>query len=153
MWNSTEAMVKQMAETLASEGVEIVLYNLAIADIGDLAKDLVDSRAIIIGAPTVLGEAHPLAVYAAHLLKLLRPPVRYAVFLSSYGWGGGAVRQIQSMLDDLGIEVVGTLEINGPPTEEHIRQVVQLGKALAQRIREWVPTCSLPNKRKGSGDG
>ncbi|MCC6005870.1 MAG: FprA family A-type flavoprotein, partial [Thermofilum sp.] len=36
MWNSTEAMVKQMAETLASEGVEIVLYNLAIADIGDL---------------------------------------------------------------------------------------------------------------------
>jgi flavorubredoxin len=136
MWNSTEAMVKQMAETLASEGVEIVFYNLAIADIGDLAKDLVDSRAIIIGAPTVLGGAHPLAVYAAHLLKLLRPPVKYAVLLSSYGWGGGAVRQIQSMLNDLGIEVVGTLEINGPPTEEHIRQVVQLGKALAQRIRE-----------------
>jgi flavorubredoxin len=136
MWNSTEAMVKQMAETLANEGIEVSLHNLALTDIGDLARDLVDSRAIILGAPTVLGGAHPLALYAAHLFKALRPPTRFAVLLSSYGWGGGAARQIQELLSGLKIDVVGAVEINGPPTKENMRQIGDIGKALAKKINE-----------------
>jgi flavorubredoxin len=129
-------MVKQMAETLASEGIEIAFHNLAITDIGDLAKDLVDSKALVLGAPTVLGGAHPLAVYAAYLVKALRPPTRFAVVLSSYGWGGGAIKQIQETLGQFKVEVVGALEINGPPTEENIKQIVEIGKTLAKKIRE-----------------
>jgi len=136
MWSSTEAMVKQMAEALASEGVEVALHNLAVTDVGDLVEDLVDSRAIVLGAPTVLGGAHPLAVYVAYLFKALRPPTKFAVVLSSYGWGGGAVRQIQEMLKDLKIEVVGALEVNGPPTSEDLKRVVEIGKALAKKIHE-----------------
>jgi flavorubredoxin len=136
MWNSTEKMVKQMAETLASEGIEIAFHNLAITDIGDLARDLVDSKALVLGAPTVLGGAHPLAVYAAYLVKALRPPTKFAVVLSSYGWGGGAIKQIQETLGQFKVEVVGALEINGPPTEENIRQIVEIGKTLAKKIKE-----------------
>lgn len=136
MWNSTEKMVQQMAETLASEGVETAVHNLAITDIGDLAKDLVDSRAVVLGAPTVLGGAHPLAVYAAYLVNVLRPPAKFAVLLSSYGWGGGAIKQIQEVLGQFKIEVVGAVNVNGPPTEENIRQVVETGKLLAKKIME-----------------
>ncbi|MBS7608546.1 FprA family A-type flavoprotein [Candidatus Bathyarchaeota archaeon] len=136
MWNSTDVMVKQMAETLASEGVELAFHNLAITDVGDLAKDLVDSRAIVLGAPTVLGGAHPLAVYATYLFKALRPPTKFAVVLSSYGWGGGAVKQVQELLKDFKIEVIGALEVNGPPTEETLRQIVELGRSLAKKVKE-----------------
>jgi flavorubredoxin len=136
MWNSTDSMVKQMAETLAAEGIELAFHNLAITDIGDLAKDLVDSKAIVLGAPTVLGGAHPLAVYVTYLFKVLRPPTKFAVVLSSYGWGGGAVKQFQELLSGFKIEVVGALEINGPPTEENMRQIVDIGKFLANKIRE-----------------
>jgi flavorubredoxin len=129
-------MVKQMAETLAAEGIELVFHNLAITDVGDLAKDLVDSRAIVLGAPTVLGGAHPLAVYATYLFKALRPPTKFAVLLSSYGWGGGAIKQIQEMLGQFKIEVVSALEINGPPTEENMRQIVEIGKTLAKKVKE-----------------
>jgi len=125
-----------MAETLAAEGIELVFHNLAITDVGDLAKDLVDSRAIVLGAPTVLGGAHPLAVYATYLFKALRPPTKFAVLLSSYGWGGGAIKQIQEMLGQFKIEVVSALEINGPPTEENMRQIVEIGKTLAKKIKE-----------------
>ncbi|MGA9388571.1 MAG: FprA family A-type flavoprotein, partial [Candidatus Bathyarchaeia archaeon] len=75
MWNSTEKMIQPLAETLMAEGVEVALYNLTVSDIGDVAKDLVDSRAIVLGAPTVLGGVHPLAVYATYLVKALRPPL------------------------------------------------------------------------------
>jgi flavorubredoxin len=136
MWNSTEKMIKPIAETLASEGIEVVLHNLVYADIGDVAKDLVDSKAIVLGAPTVLGGAHPLAVYATYLVKALRPPQKYGVVLSSYGWTGGAIKHVQEVLGQSKMEVVGAVEINGPPTENDIIKIMEIGKVLAKRIKE-----------------
>lgn len=136
MWNSTERMVHAIAETLASEGIETAQYNMASADIGDVAKDLVDSRAIVLGAPTVLGGAHPLGLQATNLVKVLRPPARFAVILSSYGWGGGAIKHIQETLGPSKIEIVGTIQVNGPPSDNDIAGIMELGKTLAKRIKE-----------------
>jgi len=135
MWGATEKMVKAMAEALMSEGIEISYFNLLNSDIGDIARELVDSRAIVLGTPTVLGEMHPLAVYATHLVKILKPPLRYGVALSSYGWGGGAVRQLSEMLKPTKIEVVGAIEINGPASDEDFASIASLGKELAAKIR------------------
>ncbi|PMB74724.1 MBL fold hydrolase [Candidatus Bathyarchaeota archaeon] len=136
MWNSTEKMIQAIADTLAAEGIEIAIYNLVSADIGEIAKDLVDSKAIVLGAPTVLGGMHPLGVYVTYLVKALRPPLKFGVILSSYGWGGGTVRHVQELLGQTKIEVVGAIEINGPPTEDNIRQIIEIGKTLAKKIRE-----------------
>jgi flavorubredoxin len=136
MWNSTEKMVQPILDALASEGIETVKYNLAVSDIADVAKDLVDSRAIVLGTPTVLSGAHPLAVYAAYLVKALRPPAKYGVVLSSYGWSGGAIKHIQEVLGPTKIEITGALEINGPPTETDVDKIVGFGKDLAKKIKE-----------------
>ena len=136
MWGSTEKMIKPIVDTLTSEGIEVALYNLTVSDIGDVAKDLVDSRAIVLGAPTVLGGAHPLAVYATYLVKALKPPAKFGAVLSSYGWGGGAIKNIQEVLGPSKLEIVGALEINGPPSEENLKQVVDMGKTLAEKIKE-----------------
>jgi flavorubredoxin len=135
MWNSTEAMIKTMVETLQSEGVEVSLYNLVNSDTGEIAKDLVDSRAIVLGMPTVLGGMHPIAIYAAYLVKALRPPLKYAAILSSYGWAGGALRQALEILGSTKIEVVGTLEINGPPSIDDCQKIMEMGKQLSHKIK------------------
>jgi flavorubredoxin len=136
MWGDVEKMIFPLVETLQSEGVEVALHNLVVADIGRIAEDLVDSRAIVLGTPTVLGGAHPLAVYAAFLAKALRPPAKYAVVLTSYGWGGGALKQIADLVSPLKLEVVGALEVNGPPSENDLTRIVEIGKTLAGKIRE-----------------
>jgi flavorubredoxin len=135
MWGSTEKMVRPMVDTLASEGIEVALYNLTVADVGDLAKDLVDSRAIVLGTPTVLAGAHPLAVYATYLVKALKPPAKFAVVLSSYGWGGGAIKHVQEVLGPTKMEIVGAMEINGPPSEADVAKIVDVGKTLAKKIK------------------
>jgi len=134
MWGATESMMKTMAEALLARGIEVGIHNLVNADIGRLAGDLVDSRAIVFGSPTVLGGLHPLGVYAAHLVKVLRPPARLAAVVSSYGWGKGAIRQAQEMLGPMGLEIVGVSEVNGPPTAEDHRKVAEIGEQLAARI-------------------
>lgn len=134
MWGDTEAMVKTIVETLLSESVEVSLYELSNADVGEIAKDLVDSRAVILGTPTVLGGMHPLAVYAVHLVKALHPPLKYGAVLSSYGWGGGALRQALEILGPTKIEVVGTLKVNGPPSADDRQRIVEIGKQLSAKM-------------------
>jgi flavorubredoxin len=136
MWKSTEKMIHIIADALQSEGIEIAQYNLTVADIGDIAKDLVDSRAVILGTPTVLGGAHPVAMYAAYLVKALKPPTKYAVVLSSYGWGGGAVKHIQETLGPTKMEIVGAMEILGPPTENDVAKISEMGRTLGKKIKE-----------------
>ncbi len=135
MWGSTKKMVQQIVETLESQGIETPVYDLASADVGDIAKDLVDSRAIILGTPTVLNKMHPLAVYAVHLVKVLNPPAKYAVALTSYGWGKGALGHAAELLGPTGLEIVGTMEINGPPGEEDYEEIRKIGVNLAEKIK------------------
>jgi flavorubredoxin len=135
MWNSTDRMVKAMVETLLAEGIEVALFNLATVDVGDLARDLVDARAIVLGTPTVLAGMHPLGVYASYLVKALRPPLTHGVVLSSYGWTGGALKQAAEILGPTGIELVGTVEVNGPPTDADFAKIEEVGKALAEKVK------------------
>ena len=135
MWTSTEKMLQPLIQTLLANGVEVVVYNLAVSDIGNIAKDLVDSRGIVFATPTVLSGMHPLAVYAAYLVRALRPPAKFGVVLSSFGWGGGALRHASEVLEPAKLEVVGALEINGPPKEKDIAQIVEIAKTLAERIK------------------
>jgi flavorubredoxin len=135
MWKSTEKMIEQITETLFSKGVEVSTYNLAHADVGDIARDLVDSSGIVLGTPTVLGKMHPLAVYATHLVKVLKPPLKYGVVLTSYGWGKGALSHALEVLGPTGIEVVGSIEVNGPPKENDLEEIRQIGQKLAEKIK------------------
>jgi flavorubredoxin len=135
MWGSTNRMAKAFAEALENYGIEVCVFNLQGADIGEIARELVDTRAIVLGSPTVLGGLHPLAAYALNLVKVLRPPAKYAAFLGSYGWGGGALKQVQEQLGPTKIEVVGAVDIHGPPGDEAMGRVADLARQLSLKIK------------------
>jgi flavorubredoxin len=135
MWGSTERMVNLLTELLMKEGLKVAVHNLASADIGEIAKDLVDSRAIVLGTPTVLGGMHPLALFAANLVKALRPPARYAAVLSSFGWGGGAVKQIEEIVSSLNLEVLGVVEVRAKPSDSDLEKVRKLAEKIAGVVK------------------
>ncbi len=74
MWGSTEKMAHTLWEALVKKGVDVRIFDITNTDIGHIAKELVDTPVIVVGAPTVLGGAHPVAAYAASLVKTLRAP-------------------------------------------------------------------------------
>jgi flavorubredoxin len=135
MWGSTSHMIRTIAETLLQEGVDVHIYDLATSDIGDVARELVDSRAIILGTPTVLGGMHPLALYGTYLVKALKPPAKYGVVLGSYGWGGGALKQAGEILVPSSMEVVGTLQVRGRASEEELKKVEEIGRELSRKMK------------------
>jgi flavorubredoxin len=138
MYGTIEKMARALADTLVAEGVSVRLFDLAVTDIGDLAGHLVDTRALVLGTPTVLGAMHPLSMYATYMIKMLRPPVKYGVIMNSYGWGKGAIHQGQQFLDEAKIESVATIEINGTPSLADFEHIHTVGQQLAAKIKAVV---------------
>ena len=136
MWGSIDTLAKTIAEAVSAEGVEVVPHNLVVADISHIARDLVDANAVIIGSPTLLGGAHPLATLATELVRILRPRAKLAAIFGSYGWGGGATNRIRGQLEPAGFNIVGTVEVQGPPKKEDLERAVSLGRLVARKIKE-----------------
>ncbi|MGQ9699595.1 MAG: flavodoxin domain-containing protein, partial [Candidatus Bipolaricaulaceae bacterium] len=134
MWGSTEKLVQAARDALRTAGVVVAVPDLAHADLGALCADLVDSRALIFGAPTVLGGLHPLAAFVLDLIRALHPPLRAALFLGSYGWAGGAARQFQEILTSLSAEPLGIVDVPGHPGPEELRQVQKMLQKLTAKV-------------------
>ena len=67
---------------------------------------------------------------------MLKPPVKYGVVLTSYGWGKGALSHASEMLGPTGLEVVGALEVNGVPESGDYEAIRDVAKGLADKVLE-----------------
>ena len=136
MRSSTALMARTLAEELMAEGIDVRLHNLAVADPGELAADMVGSRALALGSPTYHGGLHPLASGFLNMVGSLRPPARCAAFFGSHGWSGGALKNASELFSRAGIEMAGGLEIFGPPQEKDLLACADLARTLAGKIKE-----------------
>jgi flavorubredoxin len=139
MHGSTKKMVEHMVASLADKGVTVQQFDLAATDIGKLAISLVDAATIVIGTPTVLVGPHPLVAYAASLANALRPKLRHAAIIGSYGWGGKAVEQIAGLIPNLKVEVLEPILCKGLPKDEDFKALDTLAETIAQKHKEMIP--------------
>jgi len=136
MWGSTEKMVLTLRDALVKRGVTVEVFDLPNTEIGHIAKELVDTPVVVVGTPTVLGGVHPVAAYATMLVKTLRAPTKYAAVLTSYGWSGGAVKALQGILEGTKIEVLGVVELKGPPKKTEFDKVVELADKIDEKLKQ-----------------
>jgi len=133
MHGSTQMLADRLIDSLTKRGIAVKPFNLSRTDIGELAMELVDASTIVIGTPTVLGGAHPLAIYAAYLANALKPKTRFVSIFGSYGWGGKTVEQLAGMIGNLKVEVIEPVLVKGMPTEDDYRKIDALADAIAKK--------------------
>jgi len=133
MHGSVEEMVYILSEELMRKGITVKLFNLSRTDIGALAIALVDAATIVIASPTVLTGAHPLVVSAVYLANALRPKLRYASIIGSYGWGGKMPEDIESMIGNLKVEILSPVIVKGYPKEEDYNSLIKLAGEIAEK--------------------
>jgi len=131
MHGSTRIMADHFVEALISRGVAVRRFDLTDYDLGDLAESLVDAATIVIGTPTMLAGAHPLALYAATLANALRPKTRYASVIGSFGWGGKMLEQITESLSGLQLQFLDPVVAKGRPKEADFAALDRLADEIA----------------------
>ncbi len=136
MHGSTEKMVEYFASALAERGVGVELFNLAVTDLGKLAMALVDAATLVIATPTMLSGPHPSAVYAACLINSLKPKVKFASIIGSYGWGGRCVEQLAGLMSNLKAEMLDPVLCKGLPKENDFKAIENLAATIAEKHRD-----------------
>ena len=130
MHGSTQKIVEYLIDSLTERDIVVKPFNLTVTDIGELAIALVDAATIVIGSPIVFTGPHPSAVYAAYLANALRPKVRFATVIGSYGWGGKMADQIIGMLGNLKVELLSPVIIKGYPQDADYQSLDKLADEI-----------------------
>ena len=133
MHGSTETMVDYLVSALVERGVGVKKFNLEVTDIGKLAISLVDAATIVIGAPTVHVGPHPIVLYATALANALRPTLKYAAIIGSYGWNTKVVEQLSALIPNLKVEVLGAVLCKGAPRDEAFSALDALADAIQEK--------------------
>lgn len=134
MYGNTEAMMNAVAEGVSKADVPLAIFDAARAHVSYILPYLWTRRGVIIGAPTYEGALFPpvaeVLAYAARKRVLNK---RLAYF-GSYGWSGGAKRELVRLTEPLKWELVDSLEFNGAATAEDLHRGEAFGRRFAESL-------------------
>ena len=101
---------------------------------------MLDSKAVLVGSPTLQDEVLPTVAGFLSYLRGLRPgrlgATKIGCAFGSHGGMGGAVAQAEAALKAAGIEVIdGGFHVNYRPDGDELARAYDLGRKVAQEIR------------------
>ncbi|ABR47873.1 flavodoxin/nitric oxide synthase [Alkaliphilus metalliredigens QYMF] len=135
MWNSTQLMAKAIVDGLISEGIETKLYRASKSDVNDIMTEVLDAKAVLIASSTINNTMLPHLAYLLEEMMGLKPKKKIGAAFGSYGWGKGAVKNIEKKMKETGIELVKEgLEIKYVPTEADLKTCFEYGKEIGKMI-------------------
>ena len=136
MHASTGLMVDHMIEALNDRGVPVSSFNMSKTDLGEYAIHLVDAATVVFATPTVLVGPHPSIVFTAYLTAALRPKLRNAAVIGSYGWASKAAEKTKELCGSLKANWMDPVFAKGLPTQETFDALNKLADEIAARHKE-----------------
>jgi flavorubredoxin len=135
MWQSTETMAKAISQGISAAGVENKLIHVRKNHRSDIMKEILSSKILVIGSPTINEGIFPTVAELLIYLKGLRPLKKKGVAFGSYGWGGEAIPAINDAMKAIGFEVIDPgLSVMYVPGEEDLENCVALGEKIAASL-------------------
>ncbi len=136
MWGSTDKMARAICEGAASEGVEVKLMKLRSAGTTEVLTEILDAKAVLVGSPTLNNSMFPTLGAFLTLAAGLKPKKKQWSFFGSYGWGGGAVRNMIETAKKAGFQVNEPwLELKYVPDGEDLMKCFDFGKQVAVKVK------------------
>lgn len=124
MWHSTEIMAKTIAEAFGSQGIKTRLFDLKQNHISDILPDILTSKYIAVGSPTLNNQMMPTVAGFLCYLKGLSPKKREAFAFGSYGWSGQSIGMIEKELEQCGFQIcIPGIKIEYIPDNEHLKEI------------------------------
>jgi len=137
MWGSTEKIAYALRSGIEESGIPVTIRNLKTNHISDVIKDVISSKMILIGSPTLNNTMLPSIGGFLTYLKGLRPKNRIGFVFGSYGWGGQAVNEIEKIITDLSWDKpFKGINLNFIPEKKELIEVKKTGIKLGEYIKE-----------------
>ena len=144
MWGSTEALAKAVLKGLIEEGAEARLLHLRSNHRSDIIEEMLEAKGVLLGSPTLNNGMFPTMGDFLTYMRGLKPKGKFFGLFGSYGWAGGAVKEMRMNLEQEKFEVwEKELTAKYIPDPEEIKKAIEFGRSEERRGKEcrsrWSP--------------
>jgi anaerobic nitric oxide reductase flavorubredoxin len=94
---------------------------------------------VIVGAPTYEVKLFPPVAEALTTAVNKRIAGRPAAYFGSYGWSGGALKDLKRIVEPARWDIQETLEFVGSPTGDDLKRGEELGRRFAEKLKGTSP--------------
>ncbi|MBI2341656.1 MAG: FprA family A-type flavoprotein [Deltaproteobacteria bacterium] len=137
MWNSTEAMAKEIADGLLFEGVKVSYFGLQNNDPSEIMTDILEAKGVAIGSPTLNNLMLPSVSGFMNYLKGLKPAGKIGFAFGSHGWAGGGAAAVEEEMKECRIEIISPcVTCKYIPDDDVLKKSYESGVSLARIIKK-----------------
>ncbi|MEW5901875.1 MAG: FprA family A-type flavoprotein, partial [Acidobacteriota bacterium] len=135
MYGYTEIMMNSVAQGINLAGVDLEVFDAARTHVSYILPSLWTKKGVMIGAPTYEVKLFPPVAEILNMAVNKRVVNRRAAFFGSYGWSGGALRELRKIIEPAKWELKEVFEFTGYPTKEDLQKGVELGTRFAEQLK------------------
>jgi anaerobic nitric oxide reductase flavorubredoxin len=135
MYGNTEQMVEAVAKGVNRAGLPISIFDVRHRHASYILPSLYTHNGVIIGAPTYEAALFPPMAHLLDIVERKHIRNRKLAYFGSYGWNGGAEKEITQWAEDLRWELVETMAFPGGAPKELLRQGESLGYRFANALK------------------
>jgi flavorubredoxin len=135
MWHSTQLMAEAIAEGIHSQGVFVKPMKLRDSHRSDIMTEVLESRAVVVGSPTLNNGIFPTLADFLTYMKGLRPKNKLGAAFGSYGWSGEAVGLIQKHLEEMQFEIIESgMKHQYVPDSNGLEACREMGRKIGRAV-------------------
>jgi flavorubredoxin len=132
---NTKMMAEEIAKGAAIEGVEVQSFDLTEKSPADVLDQIETAQAVIIGSPTVNGDAVKPVWDLLSSLATIKLRGKVGAAFGSYGWSGEAVGMMEDRLKSLKFKVPEPgVRFTLVPTAEELKSCQEFGVRIAESL-------------------
>jgi anaerobic nitric oxide reductase flavorubredoxin len=136
MYGNTERMMNAVTQGIASTGLPVEVFDVARVHSSYILPALWKFSGVMIGAPTYEVSLYPAMALVLEEAAIKRVMNKKAAYFGSYGWSGGALKGVKSIVEPLKWDIRDTLEFQGAATEELLDKGEEFGKRFAEGLKD-----------------
>jgi flavorubredoxin len=136
MYGNTEEMVEAVATGVGRAGVPVEVFDVRHIHASYILPALYSHSGVLVGAPTYEGELFPPMAHVLDIAGRKRIRDRKLAYFGSFGWSGGARREIAKIAEDLHWDLGEVWEFPGGATHQELAQGEDLGYRFAMGLKD-----------------
>lgn len=138
MWGATKKMAQSMADTFAAAGHYVKVLPLKGVHRSNVITEILEAGAVIIGSPTLNNNLFPTLADVLTYCRGLKPKNLIGAAFGSYGWSGEGVPQVKTIMEEMGIEFIGSCKAKYGPSEKDIECCRDLARQVSEVLKDKI---------------
>lgn len=136
MYGNTEIIMNAVAQGISRVGIPVEIFDAARTHVSYILSSLWTKKGVLIGAPTYEVALFPPMANVLDMAVRKRIKNKIAGYFGSYGWSGGALKEMKQIIEPLKWNLVDTFEFPGSPTKEDIKKAEEFGAQFAETVKK-----------------